>query len=134
MSEIDQALVNSNVIIDIIGQDAHWMSWSMNTLSQYEQTFVNPLVFSGLCYLRPSVVEVEEVLASLDLGYAELPKDTLFLAAQAYTHYHQRGGMKNAPLVDFLIGAHAAALGVPILTRDVGRYQAYFPMVTLISP
>lgn len=134
MSEIDQVLVDSNIIIDIIGQDSHWMSWSINALSQYERAFVNPLVFSELCYLQSSAMEVEQVLASLDLDYVELPKDALFLAAQAYKHYRQRGGIKSAPLADFFIGAHAAALGVAILTRDVGRYQTNFPMVTLISP
>jgi predicted nucleic acid-binding protein len=33
---------------------------------------------------------------------------------------------------DFFIGAHAAALGISILTRDKGRYTTYFPQVRLI--
>jgi len=37
-------------------------------------------------------------------------------------------------LPDFFIGAHAAVRGWPILTRDVGRYRAYFPTVELIAP
>jgi predicted nucleic acid-binding protein len=37
-------------------------------------------------------------------------------------------------LPDFFIGAHAQSLGVPILTRDEGRYRTYFPDVRLIVP
>lgn len=37
-------------------------------------------------------------------------------------------------LVDFFIGAHAAVLDCPILTRDTRRYHSYFPTVRLIAP
>jgi predicted nucleic acid-binding protein len=113
MSKGAGVLVDSNVIIDIIGRDPIWESWSISTLSQYEGVFVNPLVFAELCYLKPSVLDVEAVLLSLDLGYEELPRDALYLAAQAYKVYRTRGGTKNSPLPDFFIGAHAAAIGVP---------------------
>lgn len=128
------ALVDSNVIIDIIGQDPTWMHWSIEALNSCESAWINPMVFAELCYLETFPGEVEGLLIRLDLGYQELSKDALFLAAQAYKIYRQRGGTKTAPLPDFFIGAHAAALGVSIITRDVTRYQTYFPSVTLISP
>jgi len=37
-------------------------------------------------------------------------------------------------LPDFIIGAHAAVQGWPLLTRDTRRYRRYFPTVELISP
>jgi predicted nucleic acid-binding protein len=133
-TDASSVLVDSNVIIDIVGQDPVWMDWSVEALSTFVSAFVNPLVFAELCYVNSSHSKVEKLLGSLDLGYQELPKDALFLAAHAYKLYRLRGGRKTAPLPDFFIGAHAAALGVPILTRDVSRYKAYFPKVTLISP
>jgi predicted nucleic acid-binding protein len=42
--------------------------------------------------------------------------------------------VKRSVLPDFFVGAHAAVRGMPILTRDVGRYRTYFPTVELISP
>jgi hypothetical protein len=56
----------------------------------------------------------------------------LFLAAQAFLAYRKHGGSKTSPLPDFFIGAHAAALGFPILTRDVDRYRTYFPEGLLV--
>lgn len=48
--------------------------------------------------------------------------------------YRGRGGTRTGVLPDFLIGAHAAVAGVALLTRDVARYLAYFPTLTLIAP
>ena len=31
------------------------------------------------------------------------------------------------------VGAHAAVLALPLLTRDAKRYRTYFPSVVLIS-
>lgn len=124
------ALVDSNVIIDIIGKDPKWMRWSVEALNSCESAWINPLIFGELCYLETSPEKVEDLLIRLDLGYLELPKDALFLAAQAYRIYRQRGGTKTAPLPDFFIGAHAAALGVPIITRDV-IYRLDFEAVTI---
>ncbi len=134
MIEPSTALIDSNVIIDIIGDDHAWRDWSIEALAACEVPFANPIVFAELCYLRPSPSEVEKLLRTLEIGYLELPKDALFMAAQAFKLYRQRGGNKTAPLPDFFIGAHAAVLGVPIITRDVRRYQTYFPTVTLIAP
>lgn len=33
-----------------------------------------------------------------------------------------------------VIGAHAAIRDMALLTRDTGRYSAYFPKLTLIAP
>jgi predicted nucleic acid-binding protein len=78
------------------------------------------------------MTEVEGVVSDLKLEYRELPREALFLAAQAFLQYRRRGGTKTSPLPDFFIGAHAAALGISILTRDKGRYTTYFPQVRLI--
>jgi predicted nucleic acid-binding protein len=35
---------------------------------------------------------------------------------------------------DAKIGAHAAVLDIPLLTRDTARYESYFPNLQLIAP
>jgi predicted nucleic acid-binding protein len=34
----------------------------------------------------------------------------------------------------FFVGAHAAVLDIPLLTRDTHRYRAYFPTLRLVTP
>ena len=44
------------------------------------------------------------------------------------------GGTRTGVLPDFVIGAHAAVAGLPLLTRDPQRYRGHFPTVRLIVP
>jgi hypothetical protein len=45
-----------------------------------------------------------------------------------------RGGTRTSTLPDLLIGAHAAVLGLTLLTRDTARYRTYFPNLQLVVP
>ena len=77
---------------------------------------------------------LDRVLDQMELDIVELPKPALFLAGQAYLKYRRTGGTKNNVLSDFFIGAHAAVMQIPVLTRDVTRYRHYFPSLRLVSP
>ena len=107
----------------------------MEAMSQHvDRLLINPLIYAELCYGAGNEDEVDGLIAALGLQYAELPRQALYVTSQVYKAYRKRGGLKSAPLADFFIGAHAAVLGVPILTRDVARYRSYFPSVELITP
>ena len=58
----------------------------------------------------------------------------LRLAAQAHRLYRRRGGTRAMVLPDFLIGAHAAVAGMPLLTRDRRRFDAYFVGLEVVAP
>lgn len=135
MTESGQVFVDSNVIIDIVGDSGEWTRWSMERVGDFVGgLLINPVIYAELCVPLTSVEEAECVVAFLGLNYLEIPKEALLLAAHAFKRYRKQGGTKTSPLPDFFIGVHAAVLGVPLLTRDVRRYRAYFPGVTLISP
>ena len=135
MTESSQVLVDTNILVDITGGDGNWVSWSSEKVAEFrDRLVINPVIYSELCVPLESVEEAEALTSLLGLVYLEMPRVALFLAARAFRHYRRQGGMTTSPLPDFFIGAHAAVLGIPILTRDVSRYRTYFPKVLLISP
>jgi predicted nucleic acid-binding protein len=129
-------LVDSNVILDVVNQDPVWEPWSSAALTQNagQICLVNPIIYAELCGNTNSAQEVDAVLNALNLRYQEIPREALFLAAQAHLAYRRRGGTRSTGLPDFFVGSHAQAAGFPIMTRDRGRYQTYFPSVALIAP
>jgi len=128
-------LVDTNVLADVVHNDKVWAPWAQMQLARYSNGLVtNLMVYSELCYHAESHAEVDALLKEFGLIWDELPRQALFLASRAFQAYRQRGGTKTSPLPDFFIGAHAQIAGLPILTRDAGRYKTYFPTVPLISP
>lgn len=134
MTDALSALIDSNVLFDILHGDPQWAEWSVQALSRIKNPRVNPVIYAEICCQRTSPEEVDRLLMDLALGYEELPRESLFLTAKAFRRYRASGGVKTSPLSDFFIGAHAVVSGVPLLTRDTARYRSYFPTITLISP
>lgn len=128
-------LVDTNVIADVLHNDPQWGDWSADQLARhFGQLLINPVIYAELCYGAGAADDVPRIMSQLGLDYAELPRASLFAAAQAYRNYRQRGGIKTAPLPDFFIGAHAQQAGLTLLTRDKARYVTYFPGARLICP
>ena len=119
-------LIDTNVISNVLFEDPNWLQWSIARLMEYEgQLQINSAIYAELSYPAESPEEIDIILGKLSLTYVETPRKGLYLAAQAYKIYQSRGGTKTAPLPDFFIGGHPAALKMPLITRDVSRYQTF---------
>lgn len=130
-------LVDSCVLLDVLGGDPVWAAWSQGQLDAWSARgplLINPIVYAELApgYSDPGALEAAIATAGLD--FREVPKAALFLAGKAHHTYRRRGGGRPGVLADFLIGGHAAVLGVPLLTRDAQRFRSYFPGVRLVMP
>jgi predicted nucleic acid-binding protein len=77
---------------------------------------------------------VELVLSQEYFRRDQISWEAAFLAGKCFLDYRKKGGDKRSPLPDFFIGAHAAVSKIPLLTRDISRYQTYFPKLKLIAP
>jgi predicted nucleic acid-binding protein len=129
-------LVDTNVLLDVLQDDPVWADWSVLQLraqSQVHELLINPIIYSELSLTFESVADLDDALDGMDLTLREPPRAALFLAGRAYLKYRRAGGHKENVLADFFIGAHAAVLGCPILTRDGRRYRNYYPRVVLIT-
>ena len=130
-------LVDSNVIFDILREDPEWREWSETALRRAAAeapVLVNPIVYAEISARFDRAEEVDRLLEEGGLEREDLPWPAAFLAGRAHQAYRRRGGERRSPLPDFFIGAHAAARGYALLTRDARRYRTYFPMVELITP
>jgi predicted nucleic acid-binding protein len=130
-------LVDANVLLDVLTEDAEWLDWSASMLEQAAHQ--GPLVINPVIYAEASIgfTRIEDLDEALPPSYyrrAELPWAAGFLAGKAFLHYRRGGGVRRAPLPVFYIGAHAAIAGLTLLTRDVRRYRKYFPTVRLSAP
>jgi predicted nucleic acid-binding protein len=130
-------LVDTNVLLDVFEDDAEWADWSEDRLDSASATdtlAINPVIYSELSIGFARIEELEAVIKEASLAVEDIPREALFLAGKAFLRYRSSRGTKRSVLPDFYIGAHAAVMQWPVLTRDVGRYRTYFPTVSLIAP
>jgi predicted nucleic acid-binding protein len=130
-------LVDSNILLDVISEEQKWADWSEQQLER--AALSGPVVINDVVYAeisaRFSAYEIlDSHLQDNAIEVAPIPRAALFLAGKVFLRYRAVGGVRTGVLSDFFIGAHAAVLGIPILTRDVRRYRSYFPTVKLIAP
>ncbi len=130
-------LVDSNVLLDVITEDAEWFDWSAAALSAAASRtplVINPIVYAEVSAGFERIEDVEEALPPSYYRRVPLPWEAAFLAGRCFVRYRRRGGPRRSPMPDFYIGAHAAVDGLTLLTRDPKRYRAYFPGLRLLAP
>lgn len=130
-------LVDTNVLLDLFTADPAWSGWSIRQLDAAAaegRLFVNDVIYAELSVRFAAIEDVEAALDLARIEVAPIPRDALFLAGKVFQRYRRAGGPRTGVLPDFLIGAHAAVLGVPLLTRDPARFRRWFPGVVLVTP
>lgn len=130
-------LVDTNVLLDVVEDHPQWADWSQQQLEAAalnHQLVINAVVYAELSIGFRRIEEVEAVLTETQILLEEIPREALFLAGKVFQRYKARGGTRTGVLPDFFIGAHAAVLGIPLLTRDARQYADYFPSLELIAP
>lgn len=129
--------VDTNVLLDLVTNDPAFSAWSLGQLeaaSLRGPMVVNDVVYAELSVRYASKERLDAFIAEAELRHEPVPREALFLAGKVFRQYRKAGGQRAGVLPDFFIGAHAAVQGIPLLTRDVGRYRTYFPTVDLIEP
>lgn len=130
-------LVDSNVLVDVLQNDPQCADWSIAQLraqAKLHALAINPAIYAEMSLSFSTLEALDDVVLTMALELREIPRPALFLAARAYALHRRRGGSKGQVLPDFLIGAHAAVEGWPLLTRDAGRFKTYFPTLDVIAP
>ena len=119
-------LVDSNVILDVVTEDAEWGDWSSSMLAnaaQQGRLVINPLIYAEVACGFDRIEGLDEALPPQYFTREPVPWAAAFLAGRAFLAYRRKGGSRQAPLPDFFIGAHAAVAGYTLLTRDRRGYK-----------
>jgi predicted nucleic acid-binding protein len=130
-------LVDSNVILDIVTDDPLWGEWSASMLARHAESgmlIINPIIYAEVSIGFERIEELDEILPADSFRRDPLPWEAAYLAGKCFLAYRRRGGSRRSPLPDFYIGAHAAVMGLTLLTRDPRRYRTYFPQLSILAP
>lgn len=130
-------MVDSNVLLDLLEEDAVWYDWSAGQLQRVADRsalIINPVIYAEVSVGFQRIEELEAVLLPDMFERRPIPWEAAFLAGKCFTRYRKLGGARRSPLPEFFIGAHAAVEGLTLLTRDATRYRTYFPKLSLIAP
>lgn len=132
---MDEWLVDTNVLLDVIGAHATFGRRSLATLERLGRSgvlVINPVIYAEV---GAGFTNRESLDAALPINVFRcdlLPWDARFLAGVAFMRYRQQRGRRDCILADFLIGAHVAAAGFGLVTRD--RRCARFFKLDLVDP
>jgi predicted nucleic acid-binding protein len=127
-------LVDSNVLLDVLQDDARWADWSqsqLETLGLVDRLCINAIVYAEVSIGFSRIEDLDRALADAGLAVEEMPRAALFLAGKVFRA--SRRGRSGGILPDYLIGAHASVCGWTLLTRDQ-RLVAAFPRLKAITP
>jgi len=132
-------LVDTNVVIALLDDANIFHPWARSQVGLLKATSA-PLIVPDIVYCEVSVaMERQEQIdqAINHLGLERLPPTdaALFRAGKAFKHYRDvNNGPKLGVLPDFLIGAMAEVLNVPLLTANPKDFVRYFDNLDLITP
>jgi predicted nucleic acid-binding protein len=130
-------LADTNILLDVVTDDPIWEQWSQRQLDAAalrDRLAIIPVIYAELSGAFVRYEEVDLFLDGAGIDVVEMPRQALFLASQVFKTYRSRGGLRVNVLPDFFIGAYAAVLDAPLITRDAARYRTYFPTVEVIAP
>jgi predicted nucleic acid-binding protein len=130
-------LVDSNVLLDVLTEDATWFGWSSDALARAAESdalIINPIIYAEVSVGFARIEDLDAALPPTYFRRDALPWEAGFLAGKCFRRYRRSGGARRSPLPDFFVGAHAAVRGHALLTRDAARYRTYFPTVKVIAP
>jgi predicted nucleic acid-binding protein len=136
VSPADGTLVDSSVLLDVFTEDPRWLAWSQAELTRAAQAgslVLNAVVLAEIAPRFSAIEALREALPAMAV-VEEIPLAATFLAGHAHAAHRRAGGAREAVLPDFLIGAHAAVTGRPLLTRDPRRVATHIPGARRIAP
>ena len=84
-------LVDTNVLLDVVTDDAAWAGWSQRQLEVWAlrgALVINAVIYAELSIGFERIEELETVLSETGIALAEIPDPALFLAGKIFRIGH----------------------------------------------
>jgi len=136
-------LLDTNVLIYAFELDSPFCQWARETIVDAvagHGAAINAVSLAEICVGDEDPPTVAERIRSWGVEILDVPAALADDCAKAYRRYRKRRisqydmPVPTMPLPDFFIGAHAKIMGWGLATADQGRFQTYFPSVSLKMP
>lgn len=127
--------IDSSVLWAIIKGERGHEVWSAALLMAAAE---GPLVISPVAFaeLAPSTTDESELvdfLTRLAIAYEPISPVAAHLAGRTFKRYRQAGGLRQHPVPDFLIAAHAEIQANRLAAIDRGYLRVWFPNLRLLA-
>jgi len=136
-------LLDTNVLIYAFDPDSPFCQWARETIADAvagDGAAINAVSLAEICVGDADPPTVSDRVRGWGVEILDVPTAAADECAQAYRQYRKRrmsqSGMPVSvmPLPDFFIGAHARIMGWELATADRGRFDTYFPSLSLKTP
>ncbi len=136
-------LLDTNVLIYASDPGSPFHEWAQKTIADAvsdDGAAINAVTLAELCVGDADPSTVADRVRGWGITVLDIPAAAADACAEAYRQFLERRQKQSAkpapgtPLPDFFIGAHAMIMGWELATADQGRFNTYFPTVTLKTP
>lgn len=130
--------LDTSVAIAILDETDMQHAWSKAEFANWKER--GPIIISDIVYSEWSAgmkdkQEIDRAVGILGLERMRFTDNALFDAGKAFLKYKRdNNGPKSNVLSDFLIGALAANLNVPLITTNPKDFKKYFPDICVVCP
>jgi predicted nucleic acid-binding protein len=136
-------LLDTNVLVYAFDPDSPFCQWARDTIADAvagDGAAINAMILAEICVGDADPPTVADRVRSWGVEILDVPAATAHVCAQAYRRYRKRRATQSGtsvpsmPLPDFFIGAHAEIMGWKLATADRGRFETYFPSISVEIP
>lgn len=132
-------LVDTNIVIAALDENNLFHEWATDQIAALKASSP-PLIVPDIVYCEVSVAmdhqdQMDQAIAELGFERLSPSDEALFRAGKAFKRYREvNNGPKLGVLPDFIIGAMAEVLAIPLLTANPKDFVGYFPGLNALTP
>jgi hypothetical protein len=128
-------LVDSNIFLDVMTEDASWLSWSVSAIERAADTsrlVTNPVIYAEASVRFTRIEELDAALPSDLFEREPIPYEAAFLAGKA----SPTAGVAEPAARRFrtFLSGPMQRFPATACSRASARYRAYFLKLSLIAP